>query len=664
MNCLLLLLLASPVSILAAPEPSRRSVLPQAALTEDDACRASNEAGREEGNAACGLSALQRQGQSLGSDRARLSDAATKASRVHAPTPLFWERLHPAPEDRQHELIFTVKQLNKDKLHDMLIERSTPSSPSFRRWLSREEALGVTHNAPSMAALRRVLKGHGATSLREVGSTFLRARAPVGVWRRLLDAQFFVFRRTDVQGRQAVRAASYLLPDSLFGHVDGILKLIQLDESPMPFFHHSMPTRIAPHAELGTNFTIPQEEEARGAEGCKQWPCPTFDGMSRVLRGAVVTPEKLRTAYNVPPVAEKGSQEAAERAATSQLVFSSLQQYWSPSDRQDFQMTFGLPLHAVSELDSGVHSSNERCISSPGSCGEANLDVQYMNAMSPWSNLTLYYMDLDGDKNFDDFVVDLLDMDPMPHVVSISYGQPEAGAAPDSVLAFDTTMLKLGLQGGTVVVASGDDGAAGPIVRATGCMFMPLYGLQVSWPASSAYVTAVGATMGVESGSPESVCSTKGKSSVLKAGSTRPLITSGGGFSNIERTPRWQAGHVPAQTRGRGVPDVSVAGHAYAMVVGGRWVTVDGTSASAPAFAGMVSMINARRKASGEPLVGYLNPMLYENAGAFRDITEGDNKCASSGARCCGGFEAGPGWDAASGLGVPDFGELFAKLRG
>jgi len=663
MSPLMLFAMARWVIVSVAPVQGVMGVT-QSVLAEDDACHNSKQSRHEQSRPECGLNALQRDGQSRAGSRARLGESATKASRVHAPKALFWERLHPAPEDHQHELIFTVKQLNKNKLHDMLLERSTPGSPTYRRWLSRKETLAVTRNAPSMAALHRVLKRHGVTSLREVGSTFLRARAPVGVWRRLLDAQFFFFRRADSRGREVVRAVSYLLPDSLFGHVDGILKLLQLDESPAaPVFRSPAPARIAPHMELGRNITISEEEKALGAAGCTEWPCPTFEGMSRVLKGGVVTPDKLRAAYNVPPVADVGSQEAEDRSATSQLIFASLDQYWSPSDRQDFQMTFDLPRRPVSELDHGARGSNERCISSPGSCAEANLDVQYMDAMSPWSNLTLFYMDLNGNQNFDDFVVDLLDMDPMPHVISISYGQPEIGATADSVLAFDTTMLKLGLQGGTVVVASGDDGAAGPTVRTTGCILVPALGLQVSWPASSAYVTAVGATMGVESGKPEVVCSSRGSSrAASKAEHTAPMITSGGGFSNIERTPHWQAQHVPVFSQGRGVPDVSLAGHAYAMVVGGKWITVDGTSASAPAFAGMVSMINAERKARGDSLVGFLNPMLYANAGTFNDVTEGDNKCASIGARCCGGYEAAPGWDAASGLGVPDFGKLFTEI--
>eukprot|EP00443_Scrippsiella_acuminata_P048528 CAMPEP_0115258092 /NCGR_PEP_ID=MMETSP0270-20121206/47112_1 /TAXON_ID=71861 /ORGANISM="Scrippsiella trochoidea, Strain CCMP3099" /LENGTH=666 /DNA_ID=CAMNT_0002673823 /DNA_START=62 /DNA_END=2065 /DNA_ORIENTATION=+ len=661
-----LLLLALPSACLAtAPVPSLpRRHLSMESLAEDDACSI------DAGSAQCSLSALQRHGYSTGKNKALREEATiageAKASRVHARRPLLWERLHPAADDVRHELIFTIKQLNNSKLFEMLLDRSTPGSPRFRKWLSREEALGITHNGPGMAAVRQVLEGIGATSLREIGKTFLRASAPIGVWRKLLDAQFFVFRRTDYVRGEVVRADSYLLPNSLFGHVDGILKLLQLDESSLPLQTSSspanltgMPQRMPPHHNAYAGQ--PASAEVQATTGCTAWPCDDFAGMNAFLGGAVVTPDKLRAAYNMPPVALEGSQEAQNRADVAQLVFSSLGQVWSPDDRLEFQQTFNLPVQNVTETDSGDHGSSKACRQDANSCAEANLDVQYMNAMSPWSKLELYYMDLTGDKEFDDFVVDLLDLDPMPHVVSISYGMPEAGATPDSVEAFDSTMAKLGLQGGTIVVSSGDDGAASSAVRSYGCFITDMYGLLPSWPASSAYVTGVGATMGVDTGSPEVVCSTRGKGETWDATPDKPLITSGGGYSLIEKVPQYQIGKIPEDALGRGVPDISLAGHAYSVVIGGKWLTVDGTSASSPAFAGMVSMINAQLKASGQPLVGFLNPALYASS-AFNDITIGDNKCAAQGAMCCGGYDAAPGWDAASGLGTPDFKLLFAEL--
>jgi kumamolisin len=67
----------------------------------------------------------------------------------------------------------------------------------------------------------------------------------------------------------------------------------------------------------------------------------------------------------------------------------------------------------------------------------------------------------------------------------------------------------------------------------------------------------------------------------------------------------------------------------------------------APLWAALVALLNAR---SGKP-VGFLNPTLYANPGALRDIVSGNN----------GTFSAGPGWDACTGLGSPN-GPALAAL--
>jgi len=279
-------------------------------------------------------------------------------------------------------------------------------------------------------------------------------------------------------------------------------------------------------------------------------------------------------------------------------------------------------------------------------------------SMSPYSKMGLYYAS--EDSTFADFLVSFADLEDPPHVISISYGQDEAGVSDSMVEAFEIEAMKLALQGITVIVSSGDDGAAGTVARHRWLWYFPScarvekYGLQVSWPASSAWVTAVGATMGVETDRmPEIVCQVNASK---PWGATEPVITSGGGFSNVVPTPEWQVEANPR--RGRGVPDVSVNGHAFAIVVGGKWIAVDGTSASAPAFAGMVSLLNARRKARGLTTLGFLNPLLYANPDAFNDITIGDNRCSSKGTSCCGGYDATEGWDPVTGLGTPDFTKL------
>jgi kumamolisin len=125
----------------------------------------------------------------------------------------------------------------------------------------------------------------------------------------------------------------------------------------------------------------------------------------------------------------------------------------------------------------------------------------------------------------------------------------------------------------------------------------------------------------------------------------------GGGISDVFPLPSWQNGANvppsanPKQNVGRGVPDVS--GDAdpttgYVTLVDGQSGVIGGTSAAAPLWAGLVALIN---HSIGKP-VGFINPLLYQNAstaGDFNDITSGSNEA----------YQAGPGWDACTGLGSP-----------
>ena len=104
---------------------------------------------------------------------------------------------------------------------------------------------------------------------------------------------------------------------------------------------------------------------------------------------------------------------------------------------------------------------------------------------------------------------------------------------------------------------------------------------------------------------------------------------SGGGFSKqfdqteaayqVKATANYLAtakGLPPASSypaKGRGTPDVSALGEGYQVVVGGHIEAVGGTSASSPAFAGLVSLLNDAREKKGMKPMGFLNPFLYQN---------------------------------------------------
>jgi tripeptidyl-peptidase-1 len=240
-------------------------------------------------------------------------------------------------------------------------------------------------------------------------------------------------------------------------------------------------------------------------------------------------------------------------------------------------------------------------------------------------------------------------------VNSISYGSIEQEVATSVADTFNTEAMRLGTQGVSVFVSSGDDGVANFNARgdASSCGYNP------SFPASSPYVTAVGATQGGVTGGTEIVCSE----------ATGGVITSGGGFSTKFSAPSYQTTAIsdyfttvntqPASgysTSGRGYPDVAMAGHNYEVVIAGSIYSVSGTSASSPVTAAMASLVNAKLKADGKTSVGFINPTLYAaGSSSFNSITSGNNKCTASTTCCSEGFYAAAGWDPITGWGSVDY---------
>ena len=182
--------------------------------------------------------------------------------------------------------------------------------------------------------------------------------------------------------------------------------------------------------------------------------------------------------------------------------------------------------------------------------------------------------------------------------------------------------MKLGLQGVSIIYASGDSGVA----SRTGCLngggtFAP------GFPASCPYVTSVGATQ-VVNGEPVT--------SQVAVADPSASFYSGGGFSNYFAQPSYQKTAVSnfltanpppyASTvynaSGRGFPDVSAVGLNIINVDGGAQILQGGTSAAAPIFSSIMNLINDARLAAGKNSTGFLNPTLYANPSAFTDVSQ------------------------------------------
>ncbi|WP_370946863.1 S8 family serine peptidase [Amycolatopsis sp. cg5] len=193
-------------------------------------------------------------------------------------------------------------------------------------------------------------------------------------------------------------------------------------------------------------------------------------------------------------------------------------------------------------------------------------------------------------------------------VVSNSYGGKENGSA----MALAKSYAHAGT---TIVAASGDSGFTA-----------------ASFPASLSSVVAVGGTtLARDESSP------RGWAETVWQGS-------GSACSAYVAKPRWQKDKNCAK---RTVADVAAVAETLAIHVAdvGGWVTVDGTSASAPFIAGLYG----RTGHFGTP------GDLYGRTGFF-DVVTGNNDPRLGGAKCGGDYlcVAKPGYDAPTGVGTPD----------
>jgi len=189
----------------------------------------------------------------------------------------------------------------------------------------------------------------------------------------------------------------------------------------------------------------------------------------------------------------------------------------------------------------------------------------------------------------------------------------------------------------------------------------PTASLFPSWPASSPWVTAVGSTRFINQ-------------SVDQPEMATDQFGSGGGFSTMFDAFDSQKAAVKHYLKnakqlppkgmfppgGRATPDVSGLGEGYQVYIHGHPEPVGGTSASAPMFAGLVSLLNEARLAKGMPAMGYINPWLYKNHDAFTDVTIGDNYRGRSPYKEPYGFNTSAGWDPVTGLGTPRFDKMLS----
>lgn len=452
-----------------------------------------------------------------------------------------------------HEVIISIKLKQLDKLKAFVDDVSSPMSPNYGNHMTRTELAERYSNYEGLESVKSYFekKMFVITKSSKYGE-FIHVKGTITQWEDVLETKFYEMHQVkDMSSfnlghtgsrkqrtETLLRAKEYTIPQEIQHHVQAMFNTIQIP----PKFKKTAITSSVPIQPDAVVTPVP----------------------GTYLYDGYVTPQLLYQLYNIT--------SNIGNSLTSQALYESLEEDYSPSDLTGFQNQFKLLVQPI-EGDYGGYNSSDYCINPPlgGGCGEANLDVQYIMAVA--QNIpTYYYYD-----NSTDFLItwafNILNMENPPLVTSISYSGYESDFSQEYLDVFEALAITLSSIGVTIVASSGDDGVAGYLARynSTFCGYNPQF------PVSSPYVLAVGATQGPESSNPEIACSSD----------TGGVITTGGGFSDFYPMPSYQYSAVrdgylaglkslPTNSApvagysstGRGYPDISALGYEYLLLIG------------------------------------------------------------------------------------------------
>ncbi len=313
------------------------------------------------------------------------------------------------------------------------------------------------------------------------------------------------------------------------------------------------------------------------------------------------------------------------------------------SDLKVFFNEIGVALPAVSAIS--VDHAGSKPTTPDSADGEVMLDIEVAGAVAPKAKFAVYFAPNNGDQGFIDGISAAVhDTERNPDVISISWGGPESSTDQQGINAFHEVFVAAAAAGITICVASGDHGTADLDASDWDNK------IHVDHPAVDDMILGCGGTQ-VNAQNQDVVWNDGTPFDVNVAGGGG--WAGGGGVSELFAVPSYQANaQIPVSIDdgkpGRGVPDIAMSATNYFTRVDSSEGASGGTSAVAPLMSALVALLNQGKQKN----VGFLNPFLYANVakGVVHDVTQGTNAITNT----VKGYNAGPGWDACTGLGTPD----------
>ncbi|HXX16530.1 MAG TPA: Ig-like domain repeat protein [Candidatus Eremiobacteraceae bacterium] len=552
-------------------------------------------------------------------------------------------RVEPGRPLQRMLLVLSPSSQQQAALARLLDDQHNRNSPNFHQWLSPQQFAAQFGLADAdLQTVLAWLQRSGFTIEHVPGSNrwieFTGTASQV-------EAAFHTFMRYyRVNGKTYVANSTDLaIPANLAGIIRGPVSLNNFAKSP-PF-----------HKSNGL--------AGRDAQGRKTILSPALTATGTPT-SYYLAPGDFAAIYNTTPLLTSGIDGTGISIAVtaqSQIELTDVQQF-----RQIFGLKSNDPNFLLSGPDPGVANETDS--------DEALLDVEWAGAVAPGATIDLVVAGTTDTTSGVDLAAAYAIDNQLAPIVTYTYGGCEQALGSAGNAFYNSLWQQAAAEGITVVVSSGDSGAAACDNPTAGTL--AANGLAVNGAASTPYNLAVGGTQFNDASQPSTFWSATNNSDYSSALGYIPestwnescdpaqpatstncvlgtanltLLASGGGASTIYPKPSWQTGPGVPADNARDLPDLALAaatGHDEAVyctslagvpcqinaqqnVVG--LTLIGGTSLSAPAMAGILALVEQKNGA----LQGQVNYVLYRLAQSSTNTCNSSTQTTPSAANSC-----------------------------
>jgi hypothetical protein len=204
-----------------------------------------------------------------------------------------------------HNIIWAVKQKNMDILEQMLNDVSNPFSQNYGKYLNSTEIASMTFDQEANSIVTKYfIKRNIRIISQTLHGEYFTTEAPLSTWENVFSTEFHMYKHINNEHPPIYRALNYTVPEELSNYLTSVLQIVQL-----PPMHRK--------------------------------PLPSITPLDTSTKAAsnLLTPNVLNSYYNI-------FTNTASKAAT-QIIYSSVNQYFSSIDLSSFQSTYNLPSQPV-----------------------------------------------------------------------------------------------------------------------------------------------------------------------------------------------------------------------------------------------------------------------------------------------------------------------------